>query len=78
MKTPSTSVLEQANVGSRVVSNMPKAIPTPYPQEALENPHYEEEKNVHEVYDQIAPHFSQTRFKVSSSTRAASDESHGL
>lgn len=43
---------------------MPKAIPTPYPQEALKSPHVEEEKNVHEVYDQIAPHFSQTRFKV--------------
>ncbi|WVQ74142.1 hypothetical protein IAR50_003734 [Cryptococcus sp. DSM 104548] len=40
---------------------MPKPIPQPVAPFA--NPGEEEERNVHEVYEAIAPHFSQTRFK---------------
>jgi tRNA (uracil-5-)-methyltransferase TRM9 len=30
-----------------------------------EDPHVYEEKHVHAVYEEIAPHFSSTRYKVS-------------
>ncbi|ODN77305.1 hypothetical protein L198_08040 [Cryptococcus wingfieldii CBS 7118] len=40
---------------------MPKPIPQPVA--PFVNPDVEEERNVHEVYEAIAPHFSQTRFK---------------
>ena len=53
----------------------PKPIPIPKPQarpkpipkpiEAFQNPDEGEEETVHEVYERIAPHFSQTRYKVS-------------
>ena len=38
--------------------------PIPKPIEAFENPDVGEEETVHEVYERIAPHFSQTRYKV--------------
>ena len=41
----------------------PKPVPTPI--EAFENPAEGEEETVHGVYESIAPHFSQTRHKVS-------------
>ncbi|KAK4690081.1 hypothetical protein P7C73_g60, partial [Tremellales sp. Uapishka_1] len=40
---------------------MPKPIPIPY--EPGSEPSVEEEANVHQVYEKIAPHFSLTRFK---------------
>jgi hypothetical protein len=39
--------------------------PVPVPIEAFENPAEGEEETVHGVYESIAPHFSQTRHKVS-------------
>lgn len=41
--------------------------PIPKPIEAFEDPGVGEEETVHEVYERIAPHFSQTRYKVSPS-----------
>ncbi|OWZ77271.1 tRNA (uracil-5-)-methyltransferase TRM9 [Cryptococcus neoformans Tu401-1] len=40
---------------------MPK--PIPQPAAPFSNPHEDEERTVHTVYEAIAPHFSQTRFK---------------
>lgn len=42
----------------------PRAKPLPRPIEAFDNPGEGEEETVHEVYERIAPHFSQTRHKV--------------
>lgn len=46
-------------------SRKPKAKPIPIPVEAFDDPHAREEETVHEVYEHIAPHFSQTRSKAS-------------
>ena len=37
---------------------------TPYIVSSELSPEEQEEEYVHKVYDQIAPHFSQTRYKV--------------
>lgn len=49
---------------TNTTTGMPKPVPTAYVQRGDADANAEEEKNVHEVYDLIAPHFSQTRFKV--------------
>lgn len=41
-----------------------KPKPIPQPIDAFEDPGAGEEETVHEVYERIAPHFSQTRYKV--------------
>jgi hypothetical protein len=45
-----------------------KAKPIPTPIEAFDNPDQGEERTVHEIYERIAPHFAQTRYKVSRRT----------
>lgn len=50
------------------ISTMPK--PIPQPAAPFSNPHEDEERTVHTVYEAIAPHFSQTRFKVGSTPSA--------
>lgn len=47
------------------VKTLPKAKPEPIPYRATSHPDEDEQAAVHEVYERIAPHFSQTRHKVS-------------
>lgn len=49
----------------KVPKTKPKPVPVPI--SAFENPAEGEEETVHEIYESIAPHFSQTRHKVSKS-----------
>lgn len=43
--------------------------PLPVPAAASGDPAADEENQVHEVYEAIAPHFARTRFKVSHPSR---------
>lgn len=75
--TESNSKVKSKNRKSRFKSKDPKPTPAPQvklpkapkpvptPIEAFENPAEGEEETVHGVYESIAPHFSQTRHKVS-------------
>lgn len=53
---------------------MPKPLPSPYV--GSDNAREDEESAVHSVYEQIAPHFAQTRYKVSDSLQSLTPQTH--
>jgi hypothetical protein len=58
----STSHNDQSSDSEALANAMPKTVT---PAQVTEDPQAHEDQHVHAIYDQIASHFSSTRYKVS-------------